>query len=136
MKQLIDILHEGGYSCVIRNKGVTRTFHQRGVADLWALCHDNEEFLKNSQLADKVIGKGAAALMIHGGVSEVYADIISCPALELLRTNGISVSYAQQTNRIMNRRGDGLCPVESLCLNKETIEEMVEEIGNFIKQNI
>lgn len=135
MDRLIDILHQGGHSCVIRNDGVTRTFHQRGVADLWVLCQNDKAFLKGSQLADKVVGKGAATLMIHGGVSEVYADIISRPALELLRTYGISVSYGEQTDRIVNRRGDGLCPVESLCLDKDTIEEMYKEIGNFINQN-
>ena len=132
MDELIDILHQGGYSCVIRKGDDTRTFHQRGVADLWQLCQGDEHFLQGAHIADKVIGKGAAALMIHGGACEVYADVISQPALDLLQRHGVSVSYRQLTDRIVNRRGDGLCPVETLCVNLDTIDEMVEAISNFI----
>ena len=45
--------------------------------------------MQNAQLADKVIGKGAAALIVLGKMKEVYADIISTPALSLLRAAGI-----------------------------------------------
>ena len=132
METLIDILHRGGYSCVIRKGDDTRTYHQRGVADLWQLCHDEEHFLQGAHIADKVIGKGAAALMIYGGACEVYADVISRPALALLQEHGIEVSYREMTDRIVNRRGDGLCPVETLCVDLNTIDEMVETISNFI----
>ena len=135
MNTLIDTLHQGGYSCVIRKGTETRTFHQRGVKDLWELCQDGEMFLNGAQIADKVIGKGAAALMIHGGISEVYADVISTPALELLQKHGIHVTYAQQTDRIMNRQRDGLCPVETLCHPLQSLDEMYSAITNFIKQN-
>ena len=67
MNELIDILHQGGYSCVIRKGDDTRTFHQRGVADLWQLCQGEEHFLRGARIADKVIGKGASAMIIHGG---------------------------------------------------------------------
>ena len=132
MDILIDILHRGGYSCVIRKGDVTRTFHQRGVADLWLLCQGEEHFLQGARIADKVIGKGAAALMIYGGACEVYADVISHPALALLQEHDIEVTYREMTDRIVNRRGDGLCPVETLCVNLATIDEMVEAISNFI----
>ena len=32
MEELINLLHTGGYSCTIANKGEIRTFTQRGVA--------------------------------------------------------------------------------------------------------
>ena len=134
MNELIDILHRGTYSCVIRKGDDTRTFHQRGVADLWQLCHDGEHFLQGAHIADKVIGKGAAALMIHGGACEVYADVISHPALALLQEHGIEVSYREMTDRIVNRRGDGLCPVETLCVDLTTIDDMVDVISNFINK--
>ena len=134
METLIDILHQGGHSCVIRKGGDTRTYHQRGVADLWQLCHDGEHFLQGAHIADKVIGKGAAALMIYGGACEVYADVISHPALALLQEHGVEVSCWEVTDRIVNRRGDGLCPVETLCVNLTTIDDMVDAISNFINK--
>lgn len=33
MESIIDILHKGGYSCVMKNREEVRTFTQRGVAD-------------------------------------------------------------------------------------------------------
>ena len=134
MDKLIDTLHQGGYSCVIRKGTEMRTFQQRGVKDLWELCENKEGFLQGAQIADKVIGKGAAALMVYGGVREVYADVISIPAWELLQEHGIHVTYAQQTDRIMNRQRDGLCPVETLCKPLQSLDEMYSVITNFIKQ--
>ncbi len=120
---------------MIRNHGETRTFHQRGVADLLALCQNDGDFLNGAQMADKVVGKGAAALMVYGGIKEIYTDVISTPALELLQTHGIRVTFQTETDRIVNRKGDGLCPVESLCLNLQSVKEMYEEISNFINKN-
>lgn len=135
MNELIDTLHRGAYSCVIRNGDDLRTFHQRGVADLWQLCQGEEHFLRGAQIADKVVGKGAAALLIYGGASEVYADVISRPSLELLRTHGVKISYRELVDRILNRRADGLCPVESLCMELDSIEMILYEIRNFINRH-
>lgn len=89
MESIIDILHKGGYSCVMKNREEVRTFTQRGVADLYDLYQADSAFMKGAAIADKVIGKGAAALMVLGGFKTVYADIISTPALALLCEAGI-----------------------------------------------
>ena len=59
---------------MIANEGKIRTFTQRGVADLYDLLTREPEFLKGALIADKVVGKGAAALMILGGIKELYTD--------------------------------------------------------------
>lgn len=74
MESIIDILHKGGYSCVMKNREEVRTFTQRGVADLYDLYQADSAFMKGAAIADKVIGKGAAALMVLGGFKTVYAD--------------------------------------------------------------
>ena len=89
MEELINLLHTGEYSCTIANKGEIRTFTQRGVADIYDLLTREPEFLKGALIADKVVGKGAAALMILGGIKELYTDIISTKALELLQKSDI-----------------------------------------------
>lgn len=92
MESIIDILHKGGYSCVMKNREEVRTFTQRGVADLYDLYQADSAFMKGAAIADKVIGKGAAALMVLGGFKTVYADIISTPALALLCEAGIETT--------------------------------------------
>ena len=71
MKRLIDILDEGGYSCVIAQGDHIRTFTRRGVADLYDLLQEDAAFLHEASVADKVIGKAAATLMVLGQVKEV-----------------------------------------------------------------
>lgn len=132
MDALITLLHEGTYSCVIRNGAEVRTFHKRGVADLFFLLDNEPEFLDGSFVADKVVGKGAAALMILGRVKHVYTDVISTPALDLFKTYGVEVSFSEVTDRIVNRTKDGLCPVESLCLDLDSPADMLNEIRQFI----
>lgn len=132
MHTLIPLLHQGNFSCVIRKGEEVRTFTQRGVADLYELLTTDADFLKGSYIADKVIGKGAAALMIQGGVQHVYADVISQPALTLFQAFDIDVSYDTLTDNIINRAGTGICPVEERCLPLEKLEDMVEAIGNFV----
>ena len=103
MESIIDILHKGGYSCVMKNREEVRTFTQRGVADLYDLYQADSAFMKGAAIADKVIGKGAAALMVLGGFKTVYADIISTPALALLCEAGIETTFAQEVPHIINR---------------------------------
>ena len=134
MLTLIPLLHSGKFSCVIRKGDAVRTFTQHGVADLFHLLTTDAPFLLGSSIADKVVGKGAAALMVKGGVAQVYADVISAPALALLQEQGIAVSYARVVESIRNRAETDMCPVEKRCLPLENIDEMVSEIRDFLTQ--
>ena len=46
MDELIRLLNEGNYSCVVRQGEETRTFSRRGVADLYDLYATDRAFLK------------------------------------------------------------------------------------------
>ncbi|WP_455672658.1 TonB-dependent receptor domain-containing protein [Phocaeicola sp.] len=131
-KEIIELLHTGGYSCVIKSKAEIRTFIQRGVADLYDLYHTNPEWMKGASIADKVVGKGAAALMALGGVKTVYADVISTPALTLLRNANIDVDYRQEVPHIINREKNGWCPLETACDKLQSLAEIYPVIQNFI----
>ena len=92
-RQAIDLLFAERCSCVVRNGDTIRIFRERGVRDLWRLLHEEPELLDGAFVADKVVGKGAAALMAAGRVRELFADVVSHAALELLNGAGIPVSY-------------------------------------------
>lgn len=132
MEHIINILHTGNYSCVIKNQTEIRTFTQRGVADLYDLYQADPAFMKGASIADKIIGKGAAALMVLGGIKTIYADIISTPALTLLREAGIETSFAQEVPHIINREKTGFCPLETACDKLKSVSEMYPVIQNFI----
>lgn len=132
MTKLIELLHAGNYSCVVENCYGLHTFSRRGVADLYEVYREHAEWLDHASLADKVIGKGAAALMVLGGVERVYADVISTPALMLLREAGIAVTFGQEVPRIENRTKIGLCPLESACVDLRDATAIYPVIKQFM----
>jgi len=133
MQEIIDLLHSGNYSCVIKNEGGIHTFSRRGIADLYDLVKDRPSFLKGAFLADKVIGKGAAALAIEGGVQEIYTDIISQPALDLLSEAGIKTHFDSLVPYIHNRENTDWCPLEKLCFPQKSVNEILPVIDSFIQ---
>lgn len=134
LDRLADILHFGNHSLVVEDaRGTVHVFDSRGVADLYALLHSQPELLKGANVADKVIGKGASALMCLGGVERVYTDVLSRPALELFAASGVEdVVYDHLVPGIINRAGTGLCPVETLCMPCATPSECLPLIRGFL----
>lgn len=130
-ERLMEILRSGGYSLVIQNDGL-HTYTGRGVSDLYKIYSREKELLQGASVADKIVGKGAAALMALGGVSEVITDVISSSALSLLDTCGVSVRFQKEVPAIINRKGDGICPVEELCKDCRTPEECLPLIERFM----
>ncbi len=121
-------------SCVVRcADGRCLILRQRGIRDLYDLLHDGRQPLRGAFIADKVVGKGAAALMIAGGVESLFADVISREALEILERYGVEASYATVTDHIINRAGTGRCPVETLCSGLQSVEQCVARIDEFIE---
>ena len=112
---------------------MTRIFRERGVKDLYRLLEEEPELLDGAFVADKVVGKGAAALMILGGVGELHADVISRPARRLLAASPVHVSYTLEVPYIVNRTRTGQCPVETLCRDCATAAEALPLIRNFIE---
>ncbi len=134
MEDLIDLLHKGNHSLVVANDDVA-TFDGRGVADLFNLLNEDPGFLDGADVADKVVGKGATALMILGKIHAVHADVISEPALALFSQSTVKVSYSEVVPNIINRKGDGICPVETLCIPCATAKECLPLITEFINSN-
>lgn len=132
LNALIDILHEKDCSCVLYKDNDISLYYQKGVRDLFSLLNSDPEKLHGAIIFDKVIGKGAAALMILGKVKAVYADVISQPALNLFEEARMEVLYETLVPNIINRTGTGICPVESLCMNCHTAEECLPPITQFI----
>ncbi len=103
-------LREGSFTCVICRGEQTLVSTDRGVKPLLSWLSDG--IGEGFSAADKVVGNGAAFLYVLLKVREVYAEVMSEPALETLRSHGIKAEYGTLCGNIINRRGDGICPIE------------------------
>ncbi len=136
MKQLIDILHNEGLTLVIKSsRGEISSFTQRGVKDLLTLVLECPEVLKDALVADKAVGKAAAACMVVGGIKQVHADVMSEPALALLQDHGIIAEYGQLVDHIINRAGTDWCPMEKLSRDENNPAAIVARIQEFFQSH-
>jgi len=100
----------------ISDKGVF-TFNTHGITSILQKLKEDPSFWHNASVADTVIGKAAALLFVYGQVKEIYAKLISRPALSVFETAKIEVTYKELTAFIKNRSKDGLCPMEQAVIN-------------------
>ncbi len=136
MKQLIEILHDEGLTLVVRSEnGDIHRFTQRGVKDLVTLVGERPEVLQGAFIADKAVGKAAAACMVVGGVKCVHADVMSEPALALLNAHGIIAEYGQLVDHIINRTGTDWCPMERLSRGIDDPTVIIQKIKEFFSSH-
>lgn len=126
------LTEDAGYTCVLcKNEKIYKS-RESGIKPL-LMFYENKEDLHSFCAADKTVGRAAAFIYIAFGIDEIYAEVMSEGAYELLLKNGIGAFYGTLTKQIINRAGTGMCPMEEICLNARTSEEAIfaikEKIG-------
>lgn len=118
---------ERGDSCVLGRNGVIIARDKgRGIKPLLVFLDSGK--LDGAIVADKIIGRAAAAICIVGGVEEVYAKVMSEGAKELLEKHNVKVSYKEITKEIINRQKNGICPMEAKVHGIDDPKGMVEKL--------
>ncbi len=105
------IMLDGNYTCVLYDGTNKHYSNLKGVRPLIDFLNSKIDF-NGYYAADKVVGAGAAHLYVLLGVKSVWANVISSAAKEVLQNNNISVFFEMQVPYIINRTGDGMCPIE------------------------
>lgn len=123
MQQLIEILRREKCSLVVKNHDIVTTYSKPGVRDLEYLLDHDPEMLHGATIADKVIGKAAAAMVVMGGVKELYAEVMSKRAIPFLEEAGIAYTYGTLVDTI-KEEGDR-CQLEKITAPATTPEETV-----------
>lgn len=123
MQQLIEILRREKCSLVVKNHGIVTTYSKPGVRDLEHLLDHEPEVLQGAVIADKVIGKAAAAMVVVGGVKALYAEVMSKKAIPFLEEAGIAYTCGTLVDTI-KEEGDR-CQLEKITAPATTPEETV-----------
>ena len=121
------ILKTDDNTCVFCDGDKIITGKKRGVLPLLEQL-DNGPSIRGFSAADKVVGKGAAFLYVLLEVKELYAEVISQSAYEVLKDNGIAVFYGELVEGIRNRDNTGNCPIETAVAHITEPEEALPVI--------
>ena len=114
--QAICLLESDNLTCVLCKEEDVFKSSERGIKPLLGWLDDG---ISKSGFcaADKVVGKAAAFLYVLLGIEELYANVISTTAVEVLSQYNIKIHFNTKTDYIINRAGNGRCPMESAVLN-------------------
>lgn len=100
-----------GHSVAVCRAGEVMTRDGRGIAPLLAIASE-ENALRGASVADLIVGKAAALLMVRAGVSEVYAEVMSEAGERTLSEHDIPHSCGLLVPYIIDRTGKDVCPME------------------------
>ncbi len=114
-------------TCVVIKQGkILNVESGRGVRPVIALYEQG--ILQDAVVVDKIIGKAAAMVLVLGGVKACYGVTMSRAALEYLQAHGVRAEYGELTERIINRKGDGICPMEQTVADIDDPTEALEAL--------
>lgn len=115
---------------------------RRGIAPVLELLDRDPGFLQGAAVADKVVGKAAALLFVRGGVEGVYARTLSEKAAAVLQAHGLRVACLEKVPYIVNRAGDGMCPMERCVweiddplMAEAALRQRLRELGGSVREN-
>lgn len=131
-----NFLKEKGFSLVfIKNGKVLFSSKESGVNSFIKAIDECGEILRNSFLADKVVGLAIAMLSVYIGISGVYACVISKSGVDFLKKNKIFLIYEKEVEKILNRDKREICPFEKIAIESKTIEEVYLKIKKFLESS-
>ncbi len=110
-------LRECGAACVgVRPGDTPRCFDGSGIAPIVRAMREDARAFAGCAVADKIVGLAAAYLFAHGGAAAVHGEVMSAAAAAWLTEQQIPYSAGEVVEKIINRRGDGICPMEERAL--------------------
>lgn len=127
---LLNIVNADHLSLAVYNHDSLSTYHQRGVNDLLELLENEPQRLQGAIVADKIVGKASAALLTIAGVQEVYTNIITTQAREILESAGITVSAKEEVPMILNRDQTGQCPMDKSLNDIDNLDSCINILKN------
>jgi polyferredoxin len=125
--EMVSLLSRGEASCVSAKDGViVGKATGKGISPLFGLLSEGK--LTHALVADKVIGRAAAAICIVGNAKKVHALLMGADALTLLKTHGVEASAEKTVPKILNRDLTDGCPMEQTVDGIDDPAEMVKAL--------
>ena len=126
-------LLEGDVTIVLVKDDDVITSQLKGIRPLMNLLRGGKD-LTGYVVADKIIGKAQAMLIIKARVKEAFGKVVSVSGKEIMEKNGVKVTYETLTDKIINRNGTDICPMEKAVQSIDDIEEGYRALIETVKK--
>ncbi|MBR0418249.1 MAG: DUF1893 domain-containing protein [Erysipelotrichaceae bacterium] len=122
---LKELLKDKGYSIVASNGYCS---FDNGIKPVISKLDEDLHYFEGLSVADKLIGKASAMLLCLSGVKEVYTPVLSEAGKAIFEKYGVAYEYDELTDFIVNRKGDGMCPMELTVKDIDDLNEAYEAL--------
>ena len=109
-------------TCVLVKDETIITSELKGIMPIISLLSTNTD-LEGYSVADRIVGKAAALLFVYAGIKEAYGEVMSEAGMKVLEDFNIPYSYKIKTDKIINRTGDDICPMEKTVIDIDNPED-------------
>ena len=122
-------LSKESLSLVIAKKGrVLFETQARGISGLLEAIKKIGKNIRASSVADRIVGRAAALLLVYLGVTSVYAVTISDGGIEVLKNLNILSEFDKRVPNILNLKKTDVCPFEKLVAKFSDPKEAYEAL--------
>ncbi len=116
LSDAVKLIGKGKASSIVFQDGqLLKIDLARGISPILSMY--DEGFLSGATVADKIVGKAAAMIFTLGGAKECYGETMSQKAYDWLTEHGVKATYGTLVEEIINRQGNGPCPMEATVKN-------------------
>ncbi len=103
-----------------------------GIKPLYLAYMKVKGQMKGASCSDRVIGKAAAWIYREADIKELYCEVITTRAKNLLIDNGIKLVFVEEVEYVENREKTGMCPVETLAKDEDDFNNLLVNIEKFL----
>ncbi|MBM0046060.1 DUF1893 domain-containing protein [Anaerococcus sp. mt242] len=119
---------------VVKEDKVVYKSDKNGLLPIIDIYDSDENILKGAAVADKVIGRAAALILIKANISELYTELISENAISILDDTNIKYQYNKKVKEIRNRDNTDMCPMEKLSLSTDDADQLIAKVKEKINK--
>ncbi|MFH0711028.1 MAG: DUF1893 domain-containing protein [Candidatus Aenigmatarchaeota archaeon] len=128
-----DILERENLSfVVVKNGNPIFRGKSNGIMDFLIAIRDLGDELNDSSVADRIVGKASAMLIIRSKIKKVYAKLMSEYAIKTLKQSNIPFVCERKTEVILNKAQTSICPFENMAINSNNPEEAYIKFKDFL----
>ena len=124
---LLDELKANNYAIIASNGYYS---YETGIKPVINRLNESLNYFDGLIVADKIIGKASAMLLILSGVKEVYCIVLSKAGQKILEEYNITYHYDELTDYIISRKGDDMCPMEKTVANINNLNEAYKALND------
>ena len=122
-----------GHTICLCKNGECLYSEKKGIAPMMDFIASGAN-LEDYSVADLVVGKAAALLFVKCGIKNVFAKTLSENGKKILERFGIDYEYETLAEKIINRAGTDICPMEKAVANTDDPEEAFKILKNRLSE--